>query len=153
MASELIRTSRATAREGREKAIFEAARSVFAEYGFKGSTTAEIAKRAEIPKANLHYYFPTKEALYRAVTEDVLHAWLEAASSFDESADPAEAIAAYVSTKMDMARQDPIGSRIWASGCAGPTSSSRWTPMTNSPRMSGEVARNSTRSSDVASAH
>jgi len=115
MASELIRTSRATAREGREKAIFEAARSVFAEYGFKGSTTAEIAKRAEIPKANLHYYFPTKEALYRAVTEDVLHAWLEAASSFDESADPAEAIAAYVSAKMDMARQDPIGSRIWAS--------------------------------------
>jgi TetR/AcrR family transcriptional regulator len=115
MASELIRTSRASAREGREKVIFEAARSVFAEYGFKGSTTAEIAKRAEIPKANLHYYFPTKEALYRAVTEDVLHAWLEAASSFDESADPAEAIAAYVSAKMDMARQDPIGSRIWAS--------------------------------------
>jgi len=114
MASELTRTPRSTAREGREKAIFEAARSVFAEFGFKGATTAEIAKRAEIPKANLHYYFPTKEALYRAVTEEVLHAWLEAASSFDESPDPSEAIAAYISAKMDMARQDPIGSRIWA---------------------------------------
>ncbi len=115
MASEPIRLSRSTTREGREKAIFEAARSVFAEFGFKGATTAEIAKRAEIPKANLHYYFPTKEALYRAVTEDVLTAWLEAASSFDESADPQEAIAAYIGAKMDMARADPIGSRIWAS--------------------------------------
>ena len=115
MASEPIRLSRSTTREGREKAIFEAARSVFAEFGFKGATTAEIAKRAEIPKANLHYYFPTKEALYRAVTEDVLTAWLEAASSFDEIADPQEAIAAYIGAKMDMARADPIGSRIWAS--------------------------------------
>jgi TetR/AcrR family transcriptional regulator len=109
------RPSRSAAREGREKSIFDAARAVFSEYGFKGATTAEIAKRAGIPKANLHYYFPTKEALYRAVTEDVLTAWLEAASSFDETADPAGAIAAYIGAKMDMARADPIGSRIWAS--------------------------------------
>ncbi len=114
MASELARTPRSAAREGREKAIFEAARAVFAEFGFKGSTTAEIARRADIPKANLHYYFPTKEALYRAVTEDVLNTWLEAASSFDESTNPSEAIAAYIGAKMDMARLDPIGSRIWA---------------------------------------
>lgn len=115
MASETIRPSRALAREGREKAIFDAARSVFAEFGFKGATTAEIARRADIPKANLHYYFPTKETLYRAVTEEVLTAWLDAASPFDGSDEPEAAISAYIGAKMDMARADPVGSRIWAS--------------------------------------
>jgi TetR/AcrR family transcriptional regulator len=109
------RPSRLETREDRRARILEAARSIFAEFGFRGATTAEIAERAGIPKANLHYYYPTKEALYRAVTEEVLHAWLEAASSFDESDDPAEAIAAYIGAKMDMARADPVGSRIWAS--------------------------------------
>jgi TetR/AcrR family transcriptional regulator len=115
MALKAIRPSRALAREGREKAIFDAARSVFAEFGFKGATTAEIARRADIPKANLHYYFPTKEALYRAVTEEVLTAWLDAASPFDLSDEPEMAISAYIGAKMDMARTDPLGSRIWAS--------------------------------------
>ena len=36
--------------------------------------------RAGVPKANIHYYFPTKEALYRAVVERVLTAWLDAAA-------------------------------------------------------------------------
>jgi TetR/AcrR family transcriptional regulator len=115
MARVLPRPTRAKSREGREKVIFDAARSVFAEFGFKGATTAEIAKRAEIPKANLHYYFPTKEALYRAVTEDVLTAWLDAASPFDGSDEPEAALSAYIGAKMDMARADPVGSRIWAS--------------------------------------
>jgi TetR/AcrR family transcriptional regulator len=106
---------RTTVREGREKSIFDTARSVFAEFGFKGATTAEIARRAGIPKANLHYYFVTKEALYRHVTEQVLTDWLSAASSFDETHDPEAAMRSYISAKMDLARADPLGSRIWAS--------------------------------------
>jgi hypothetical protein len=31
--------------------------------GFAGATTAAIAQRAGLPKANLHYYFATKETL------------------------------------------------------------------------------------------
>ena len=52
---------KAAIREENEKAILEAAEEVFAEYGFSGATTSRIAERAGIPKANLHYYFPTKE--------------------------------------------------------------------------------------------
>ena len=115
MVSRASTLPKSSIREIKEKTIFDAARSVFAEYGFKGATTAEIALRAGIPKANLHYYFPTKEALYRHVTEAVLTAWLAAASSFDEDPDPAAALTAYIGAKMDMARADPIGSRIWAS--------------------------------------
>ncbi len=66
-----------------------------------------------MPKANLHYYFTTKEALYRAVIERVLAAWLEAGSSFDASEDPARALSAYICAKMDLARSMPLASRIW----------------------------------------
>ncbi len=108
------RNRRPTVRAENERALLEAAEAVFAEQGFSGATTAAIAKRAGVPKANLHYYFPTKEALYRAVVERVLTAWLAAAASFDASEDPREALAAYIGAKMDLAREMPLASRIWS---------------------------------------
>jgi TetR/AcrR family transcriptional regulator len=74
-----------------------------------------IAARAGAPKANVHYYFPTKETLYRAVVEQVLTAWLDAAASFDASDDPKEALTAYIGAKMDLAREMPLSSQIYAS--------------------------------------
>ena len=108
------RKPRPTIREENERALLEAAERVFAEQGFAGATTAAIAREAGVPKANLHYYFSTKEALYRAVVERVLNAWLAAASSFDASDDPHEALAAYIGAKMDLARAMPLSSRIWS---------------------------------------
>jgi TetR/AcrR family transcriptional regulator len=102
-------------REGNERAILAAAESVFAERGFGGATMAAIAERAGVPKPNIHYYFPTKERLYRAVIERVLTAWLDAARSFDASDDASEALTAYIGAKMDLAREMPLSSRIWAS--------------------------------------
>ena len=108
------RKPRPTIREENERALLEAAEIVFAEQGFAGATTSAIARRAGMPKANLHYYFATKEALYRAVVERVLTAWLDAAASFDASEDPREALSAYISAKMDLARAMPLASRIWS---------------------------------------
>ena len=108
------RKPRPTIREENERALLEAAEWVFAEQGFKGATTAEIARRAGVPKANLHYYFPTKEGLYRSVIERVLTAWLAAASSFDTSDDPRLALSAYIGAKMDLARLMPLATRIWS---------------------------------------
>ena len=102
-------------REGNERAILAAAESVFAEHGFGGATMATIAARAGVPKPNIHYYFPTKQRLYRAVIERVLTAWLDAARSFDTSADAREALTAYIDAKMDLAREMPLSSQIWAS--------------------------------------
>ena len=102
-------------REGNERAILAAAESVFAEHGFGGATMAAIAARAGVPKPNIHYYFPTKQRLYRAVVERVLTAWLDAALSFDISADASEALTAYIGAKMDLAREMPLSSQIWAS--------------------------------------
>ncbi len=108
------RRPRPTVREESERALLEAAEWVFAEQGFAGATTAAIAQRAGLPKANLHYYFPTKETLYRAVIERVLTAWLAAASSFDASEDPTIALSAYIGAKMDLAREMPLATRIWS---------------------------------------
>ncbi len=102
-------------REINERTILKAAESVFAERGFSGATMSMIAARAGAPKANVHYYFPTKEGLYRAVVEQVLTAWLDAAASFDASDDPVEALTAYIGAKMDLAREMPLSSQIYAS--------------------------------------
>jgi len=110
----LERKPRPTIREENERALLEAAERVFAEQGFAGATTAAIARSAGVPKANLHYYFATKEGLYRAVIERTLNAWLDAASSFDASEDPREALSAYISAKMELAREMPLASRIWS---------------------------------------
>ncbi len=108
------RKPRPAVREENERALLEAAERVFAEQGYSGATTAAIARRAGVPKANLHYYFATKEGLYRAVVERVLNAWLAAAAPFDASDDPGEALAAYIGAKMDLARAMPLASRIWS---------------------------------------
>lgn len=50
-----------------EKAILIAAREVFLERGFDGTRMQEIADKANINKALLHYYFRSKERLFMAI--------------------------------------------------------------------------------------
>jgi TetR/AcrR family transcriptional regulator len=52
--------------------ILSAAEEVFAARGYAGATTREIAERAGIGKRMLFYYFPTKDAVYRAVLERII---------------------------------------------------------------------------------
>ena len=52
--------------------ILSAAEGVFAARGYAGATTREIAERAGIGKRMLFYYFPSKDAVYRAVLERIL---------------------------------------------------------------------------------
>ena len=110
-----IRPGRRTdIRQQNERLILDAAERVFAEAGFGGATMQLIADMAGLPKANLHYYFPTKEALYRRVVQNIFEIWLDAASSFDDAAGPVEGIGAYVQAKMDISRRHPHGSKVWA---------------------------------------
>lgn len=110
-----IRSGRRTdIRQQNERMILDAAERVFAEAGFGGATMQLIADMAGLPKANLHYYFPTKEALYRRVVRNIFEIWLDAASRFDDAAGPVEGIGAYVDAKMLISRQHPHGSKVWA---------------------------------------
>jgi TetR/AcrR family transcriptional regulator len=110
-----LRRRKAHIRETNEAHLLACAEAVFAERGLEGASTAMIAERAGLPKANLHYYFPTKLALYRRVLEDLFEDWHRAADTFESSDDPVEAISGYVRTKMELSRRRPLGSKVWAS--------------------------------------
>jgi len=97
-----------------EARILAAAESVFAETGFSGATTAEIAKRAGVPKANLHYYFKTKTDLYRQVLQGILELWLGTGDLIKPESDPAEALNHYIAAKIELAQQRPLASRVFA---------------------------------------
>jgi len=60
-----------------ELRIFNAASEVFEEKGYTGARMQEIADRAGINKALLHYYFRTKEQLFRAVFQVLLKKMFE----------------------------------------------------------------------------
>ncbi|MFD2441912.1 TetR family transcriptional regulator C-terminal domain-containing protein, partial [Paracoccus kondratievae] len=102
-------------RRATEEAILNAAETVFAEAGFGGATMQLIADLAGLPKANLHYYFASKEELYRRVVERIFQIWLEAAQAMDDAPGPAEGIGAYIDAKMEISRRYPNGSKVWAS--------------------------------------
>lgn len=102
-------------RQQNETLILQAAEKVFAEAGFGGATMQLIADVAGLPKANLHYYFATKEDLYRRVVQNIFEIWLHAADSMDQAPGPVEGIGAYIEAKMEISRRHPDGSKVWAS--------------------------------------
>jgi TetR/AcrR family transcriptional regulator len=102
-------------RQQNEALILQAAEKVFAEAGFGGATMQLIADLAGLPKANLHYYFATKEELYRLVVQNIFEIWLHAADSMDNAPGPVEGIGAYIDAKMEISRTHADGSKVWAS--------------------------------------
>jgi TetR/AcrR family transcriptional regulator len=95
--------------------ILNAAEQEFAAKGFDGTTTADIAARAGLPKANVHYYFGTKEKVYRAVLDNILALWLDGAEFWIAPAHtPREALTGYIAAKIASARDKPLASRIYA---------------------------------------
>ena len=101
-------------RKQNEARILAAAERVFAERGFQAATTASIARLAGLPKANLHYYFRTKEALYRRVLDDILTHWLATTDPIRPEADPKQALARYVADKIAYSKRRPHASKVFA---------------------------------------
>lgn len=66
-----MRQHRLAAGERRE-AITTAVRQLFAEKGFDGTTTRELARAAGVSEALLYRHFPSKESLYSAVCASCL---------------------------------------------------------------------------------
>lgn len=114
MPAETIQFRKNSKRSENQKVILWAAEKVFAEAGYAGATTQLIADVACLPKANVHYYFKTKEDIYRRVVYNIFDIWMEAASAFDTELGPREALSRYIDKKMDLARSHPHGSKVWA---------------------------------------
>jgi TetR/AcrR family transcriptional regulator len=75
---------------------------------------AAIAEASGLPKANLHYYFGSKEVLYREVLARILNDWLLPTHGITVDADPKTALTQYIRAKMELSAQRPDGSKVWA---------------------------------------
>ncbi|MFC3647453.1 TetR family transcriptional regulator C-terminal domain-containing protein [Planctobacterium marinum] len=94
--------------------IIKAAVTVFATKGYQGATVQEVAEKAGLPKANVLYYFKSKQGIYEAVLSDILSLWN---SSFDHATaqdDPAVALSRYIREKLEISRTYPEASKIFA---------------------------------------
>ncbi|MDR7050574.1 TetR/AcrR family transcriptional regulator [Duganella sp. 3397] len=102
-------------RDKLEADIVAVAVKVFAESGYEGASIATIADQAGLSKQNLMYYFPTKQALYERVLDDVLDDWLarmESLGAADQQ--PQAVLRAYVQAKLKFSREQPWASRVYA---------------------------------------
>jgi len=100
--------------EEKEEVILEAALEVFSVSGFRGTTIDQIAEAAGMSKPNLLYYFRTKEAMHRSLIDRVLFTWLEPLRAFDALGNPENEIRSYIRRKLEMARDFPRESRLFA---------------------------------------
>ncbi|MFT7594207.1 MAG: TetR/AcrR family transcriptional regulator [Paracoccaceae bacterium] len=95
-------------------AILEAALDVFSVHGFRGATVDQIAAAAGLSKPNLLYYFPSKDAIHNALLSGLLDTWLDPLRSLDPNGPPLDEILAYVRRKLEMSRDYPRESRLFA---------------------------------------
>lgn len=96
------------------KAILDAALEVFSQHGFRGATVDQIAQEAGLSKPNLLYYFSSKEVMHTALMEELLDTWLDPMRAMDPEGEPVQELLNYGLRKLDMARDLPRESRLFA---------------------------------------
>jgi len=95
-------------------AILAAALDVFSQNGFRGATLDQIAAAANLSKPNLIYYFPNKEAVFVTLLNQHVDIWLAPLREIDPEGDPLEQILGYVRRKVQMSKDMPRESRLFA---------------------------------------
>ncbi|RUU58620.1 TetR family transcriptional regulator, partial [Mesorhizobium sp. M7A.T.Ca.TU.009.01.1.1] len=94
--------------------ILEAALEVFSTNGFRGSTIDQIAEAAGMSKPNLLYYFRRKEDIHETLMQRLLDTWLAPLRELDDIGDPLTELRSYIRRKLEMARDFPRESRLFA---------------------------------------
>ncbi len=94
--------------------ILDAALNVFSVHGFRGATIDQIAEAAGMSKPNLLYYFASKEEIHKRLLDGMLDLWLDPLREFDAEGDPISELRSYIRRKLEMARDFPRESRLFA---------------------------------------
>ncbi|MGF6201884.1 TetR/AcrR family transcriptional regulator [Pseudomonas laurylsulfatiphila] len=101
-------------RQHNQHLILQAASAEFAAKGFDGTQTRDIAARAGVPKANLYYYFQSKENLYGQVLLGFVQPLLDASAVLRESDDPVAGLQAYITARIRIAREHPYIAKVFS---------------------------------------
>lgn len=96
------------------KRILEAALEVFSAHGYRGATLDQIAAEAGLSKPNILYYFDGKEEIHVTLLNHLMDEWLAPLRDVDPDGDPLEELLGYVQRKLEMARDLPRESRLFA---------------------------------------
>lgn len=102
-------------RQKNKALIFNAAKEEFVTYGFKGASIKRIAERANIARANIHYYFQDKTDLYQQLLSNIIEVWNTDYDTLNADHEPKVALSAYIRAKVMHSKDDPYSSRIFAS--------------------------------------
>lgn len=94
--------------------ILDAALEVFSLHGFRGATLDQIAEGAGLSKPNLLYYFRSKEEVHTALLTGLLDTWLDPLRAMNPAGEPLQEILGYMRRKLDLARDYPRESRLFA---------------------------------------
>lgn len=94
--------------------ILDAALTVFSQYGLRGTTLDQIAAHAELSKPNVLYYFRGKQDIYTTLMQQTLDQWLQPLVELDAKGNPVEEILKYTDAKLEMSKQHPEASRLFA---------------------------------------
>ena len=96
-----------------EQDILAAALHVFAQKGMDGARMQEIADRAGVNKALLHYYFRNKAGLYDAVFGYVLRKFLKVfASAVEAESDFPAVLRGFIEAYTDFVARNPDSGRL-----------------------------------------
>lgn len=96
------------------KTILSAGLDVFSQFGFRGATLDQIAEAADLSKPNLLYYFPSKEEIHQQLLSSLLDTWLNPLRELNDAGDPIEEILDYATRKLELSRDFPRESRLFA---------------------------------------
>lgn len=102
-------------RERNRRLILKAGIEVFSRKGFDGTRIAEIAEASGLPKANVYYYFSSKEEIYTAIIAHLIRSWDDALTPITSDREPADAFRDYVRAKLEYTRKNAAESRLFAS--------------------------------------
>lgn len=94
--------------------VLGAALEVFSAHGFRGATLDAIAKEAGLSKPNLLYYFSSKEEIHVTLLAGLVDTWLDPLRELRDDGDPQQELLAYVRRKLQMSRDFPRESRLFA---------------------------------------
>ncbi|WP_299367616.1 TetR family transcriptional regulator C-terminal domain-containing protein [uncultured Tateyamaria sp.] len=94
--------------------ILDAALDVFSAHGYRGATLDQIAEAAGLSKPNILYYFAGKEEIHVTLLSQLMETWLDPLVEMDADGDPMSELLAYVQRKLDMSRDLPRESRLFA---------------------------------------
>ncbi len=93
-------------KEDRKQQILDAAKEVFIEKGYASTTTASIAKQADVSEVTLFRYFSSKHEVFDSVIQPILNAPLQETQRLDTSDSKQNQVYALINNRIEFINQN-----------------------------------------------